>query len=42
MRLKSVLICLAMLALPAAAAAPLPAPRQVEIAEGNITLHAQL
>ncbi|MBR1203174.1 MULTISPECIES: dienelactone hydrolase family protein [unclassified Bradyrhizobium] len=42
MRLKSVFMCLAMLAVPAAAAAPLPAPHQVEIPEGNITLHAQL
>ncbi|VIO68846.1 hypothetical protein CI41S_16240 [Bradyrhizobium ivorense] len=35
---------LAMLAVPAAAAAatPLPAPRQVEIPEGSVTLHAQL
>lgn len=31
-----------MLAAPAAAAAPLPAPHQVEIPEGNVTLHAQL
>ncbi len=42
MRIKSVLMCLAMLAAPAAAASPLPAPHQVEIPEGNLTLRAQL
>jgi dienelactone hydrolase len=43
MRLTSVLVLLALLAAPAAAAATsLPAPRQVEIPEGNITLHAEL
>lgn len=41
MRLTLVLICLAMLVVPATAA-PLPVPHQVEIPEGNITLHAQL
>ena len=42
MRLKSVLTFLTMLAAPVAAATPLPAPHQVEIPEGTVTLHAQL
>ena len=42
MRIKSVVMFLAMLAAPVAAAAPLPAPHQVDIAEGNLTLHAEL
>ncbi|MFB9264205.1 dienelactone hydrolase family protein [Bradyrhizobium erythrophlei] len=42
MRLKSVFTLLAMFAAPLAAAAPLPAPHQVEIPDGNVTLHAQL
>ena len=43
MRLKSVLMFLAMLAaVLLAAASPLPAPHPVEIADGNVTLHAQL
>lgn len=42
MRLKSALILLAISAAPLAAAAPLPAPHQVEIPDGNVTLRAQL
>ncbi|MCA6122369.1 dienelactone hydrolase family protein [Bradyrhizobium sp. WSM 1704] len=42
MRLKSALLFLTMLAAPAASATPLPAPHQVDIPEGKVTLHAQL
>ncbi|MBR0873918.1 dienelactone hydrolase family protein [Bradyrhizobium tropiciagri] len=42
MRLTSALLFLTMLAAPVAAATPLPAPHQVEIPEGKVTLHAQL
>ncbi|MBR0696825.1 dienelactone hydrolase family protein [Bradyrhizobium lablabi] len=42
MRLKSLVMFVAILAVPVAAAAPLPAPHQVEIPDGKVTLHAQL
>ncbi|MBR0794630.1 dienelactone hydrolase family protein [Bradyrhizobium jicamae] len=43
MRLKSVFMFVTMLAaVPFAAASPLPAPHQVEIPDGNVTLRAQL
>ncbi|WGS00529.1 dienelactone hydrolase family protein [Bradyrhizobium sp. ISRA443] len=42
MHFKSVFMFLAMFAAPVAAATPLPAPHQVEIPEGSVTLHAEL